>query len=47
MERKKLPPKVASILGDIVLIGESFHNISFISVPLQCNRAALTLASVA
>lgn len=32
---------------DINLICESFHSISFISVPLKCNRVALTFASVA
>ena len=27
------------------LINESFHSISFVSVPLKCNRAALALTS--
>ncbi|XP_075665728.1 uncharacterized protein LOC142635465 [Castanea sativa] len=39
--------EVAWILEDIKLICEHFVDISFVSVPLKCNRAALTLASVA
>ncbi|XP_075654704.1 uncharacterized protein LOC142624852 [Castanea sativa] len=39
--------EVAWILEDIKLICEHFVDISFVSVPLKCNRAALALASVA
>ena len=39
--------EAAWILEDISLISESFDFISFASIPLRCNRAALTKASVA
>lgn len=32
---------------EVNLICESFHSVSFDSVPLKCNRVALALASVA
>ena len=35
------------ILDYVALICESFYTISFISVPLGCNKAILTLTSVA
>ena len=37
--------EAAWILEDISLISDSFDCISFTSIPLQCNHAALTLAS--
>ena len=37
--------EAAWILEDISLISDSFHFISFTSIPLQCNRAALALGS--
>lgn len=39
--------EVAWILEDINLIKDSFAFISFHNIPLRCNRAALTLASIA
>lgn len=39
--------EAARIVEDISLISESFDFISFASIPLQCNRATLALASVA
>ena len=41
------PLEFVWILDDINLIYESFYFVFFGSVPLQCNRAALTLISVA
>ena len=37
--------EAAWILEDISLISDSFDCISFTSIPLRCNHAALTLAS--
>ena len=39
--------EVAWILEDIAIIKENFNFISFSSIPLRCNRAALALANVA
>ena len=39
--------EVAWIIEDIGLIRDSFSFISFHSIPLQCNHAALALASAA
>ena len=39
--------EVAWIIEDIGLIRDSFSFISFHSIPLRCNRAALALASAA
>ena len=37
--------EVAWILEDIVIIKHSFNFISFSSIPLRCNRAALALVN--
>ena len=39
--------EVAWILEDIAIIKEYFNFVSFSSIPLRCNRAALALANVA
>ena len=39
--------EVAWILEDIAIIKENFNFISFSSIPLRCNRAALALANAA
>ena len=39
--------EVAWILEDIKLICVQFVSISFVSVPMKCNRAALALANAA
>ncbi|KAL0013847.1 hypothetical protein SO802_000916 [Lithocarpus litseifolius] len=39
--------EVAWILEDIAIIKDSFNFISFSSIPLRCNRAALALANAA
>ena len=39
--------EVAWILEDIKLICDQFVSISFVSIPMKCNRAALALANAA
>ena len=39
--------EVAWILEDIAIIKDSFNFISYSSIPLRCNRAALTLTNAA
>ena len=39
--------EVAWILKDIAIIKDSFNFISYSSIPLRCNRAALTLTNAA